>query len=79
MNWRSDDTRFAQIRNHPRVPWTRHRATELQVSTSYKMFVRGTVTAPDHEPLVLDGWHQAVHNRLLAGATARPNAPGLID
>jgi hypothetical protein len=76
-------SRFAEVKNHPLVPWTRHRATELQVSTSDKVYVRGTVTAPDHEPLVFDGWHQAVHNRLLAGATA-PNAglsrrPGLID
>ncbi len=58
--------------------WTRHRAGEVVYKSVLGLpcvapIVRGKVTAPDHEPLVLDDWHIAVRNKSLPWASGRVN------
>lgn len=58
--------------------WTRHRAGEVVYNSVLNLpcvapIVRGKVTAPDHEPLVLDDWHIAVRNKSLPWASGRAN------
>lgn len=45
---------------------TRHRAEEGSYMVS-KLLVRGTITAPNHEEIFLEGWHVAVRNIGLQG------------
>lgn len=49
---------------HPLSP-TRHYAEEIMHSAYCVHVVRGIISSPDHEDLVLDGWHRAVRNRAI--------------
>lgn len=60
------------------MTWTRHHAQEVVYKHVLGLpcvapIVRGKVTAPDHEPLMLEDWHIAVRNKSLPWASGRVN------